>query len=66
MTSSSHMLVAGPAQRLLDQEIKVHLDEKDLGRIWHFDSAATDGMHHSEQCHQKWADRILTLIKNTV
>jgi lysophospholipase L1-like esterase len=58
--------VSGPAQQLLDQGIKVHLDEKKLGRTWYFDSAATDGQHHSEQCHQKWADRILTLIKNTV
>jgi lysophospholipase L1-like esterase len=58
--------VAAPAQDLLDLGIKVHLDEKQPGLTWHFDSAATDGMHHSEQCHQKWADRILTLVKNTV
>ena len=58
--------VVGPAQRLLDLGIKIHLDEKQPGLIWHFDSAAQDGQHHSEQCHQKWADRILTLVKNTV
>ena len=58
--------VAGPAQHLLGQGIKLHLDEKLPGSTWHFDSAARDGQHHSEQCHQKWADRILTLIKNTV
>lgn len=58
--------VAGPAQHLIDQGIKIHLDEKLPGLAWHFDSAATDDLHHSEQCHQKWADRILTLIKNTV
>jgi len=58
--------IAAPAQDLLDLGIKVHLDEKQPGLTWHFDSAATDNMHHSEQCHQKWADRILTLVKNTV
>ena len=58
--------VAGPAQHLMDQGIKIHLDEKLPGLTWHFDSAATDGLHHSEQCHQKWADRILTLLKNNV
>lgn len=58
--------VAGPVQNLSNHGIKVHLDEKEPGQTWHFDSAATDNMHHSEQCHQKWADRILTLVKNTV
>jgi lysophospholipase L1-like esterase len=58
--------VVAPAQDLLDLGITVHLDEKQPGLTWHFDSAATDGNHHSEQCHQKWADRILTLVKNAV
>jgi hypothetical protein len=63
---SIHSDINEPAKRLLDLGIKVHLDEKKPRRTWHFDSAAADGRHHSEQCHQKWADRILTLIKNTV
>lgn len=58
--------VAGPAQSLLDQGIRIHLDERLPGLTWHFDSSARDGQHHSEQCHQKWADRLLTLVKNAV
>ena len=58
--------VAGPAQDLLNLGIKVHLDEKQLGLTWYFDSAATDNMHHSEQCHQKWADRVLNIINKRV
>ena len=58
--------IAETAQHLLNQGIQIHLDEKKPGRAWHFDSAASDGSHHSEQCHQKWADRILTLVRNTV
>jgi len=58
--------VVKPAQYLMDFGIRLHLDEKTPGQTWHFDSLATDNMHHSEQCHQKWADRILTIVKNNV
>jgi hypothetical protein len=63
---SSDNNIVTTVQDLLNLGIKVHLDEKLPGHTWHFDSAAADGLHHSEQCHQKWSDRILTLIENRV
>jgi hypothetical protein len=51
---------------LRDQGIVIHVDEKIPGRTWHFDSAGSDRIHHSEKCHQKWADRILTIVENVV
>jgi hypothetical protein len=58
--------LAVPVQQLSAQGINIHLDEKRSGHTWHFDSAASDRLHHSEQCHQKWADRILTLAEYVV
>lgn len=43
-------------------DIVVHVDEKLPGRTWHLDQLARDLGHHSNQCHEKWAQRILTLI----
>jgi hypothetical protein len=42
--------------------IVMHVDEKMPGRTWHFDNLARDFGHHSVQCHEQWAQRILTLI----
>lgn len=46
--------------------IQLHIDEKQPGRTWHFDSMAEDKLHHSSYCHRKWADRILTIIKHAL
>jgi hypothetical protein len=43
-------------------DIQVHVDEKLYGKTWHFDSAADDKIHHSASCHQKWVERLLTII----
>jgi hypothetical protein len=48
--------------RLLDANIKLHVDEKLLGRTWFFDSNAQDKIHHSPWCHQKWAERLIGII----
>lgn len=42
--------------------IKLHMDLKKPGETWFFDSAASDGMHHSAKCHRAWADRLLGII----
>lgn len=47
---------------LARHSIELHIDKKQPGKTWFFDCAAKDGLHHSEYCHQKWADRILTII----
>lgn len=51
---------------LLSQNIMLHTDEKQPGKTWFFDSAARDRLHHSADCHSKWADRILTLMEKTL
>ena len=51
---------------LKSKEIILHTDEKISGKTWHFDSGASDKLHHSADCHQKWAERILTILTNTV
>lgn len=49
-------------KELAMHDIQLHIDQKQPGKTWYFDCGATDGLHHSESCHQKWADRILTII----
>jgi hypothetical protein len=51
---------------LFDKKIALHVDEKLPGKTWHFDSSAKDKLHHSEYCHQKWADRVLNIINKRV
>ena len=58
--------IAAPVTELLQKDISVYIDEKTPGHTWFFDSAALDKLHHSEWCHQKWADRILTIVENVV
>jgi hypothetical protein len=48
--------------RLTESNIELHVDEKLPGRTWLFDSAAEDKLHHSIQCHQQWAQRLIGLI----
>jgi len=47
-------------------DIDLHLDYKQPGLTWHFDSAAADNMHHSEWCADHWVSRILTLLKSVL
>lgn len=49
-------------QQLAQYEIKMHVDEKLPGRSWIFDSAGSDGLHHSAQCHRAWAQRLKGII----
>lgn len=51
-------------KKLFGLGIHVYTDQKISGSSWHFDSAAKDGLHHSAQCHKKWADRILSILDN--
>ena len=48
--------------RITDQKINLHIDEKIHGRTWYFDSGAQDKLHHSPWCHQQWATRLIGLI----
>jgi len=48
--------------RLAQNNIKLHIDEKLPGRTWFFDSAADDKSHHSPWCHQKWSERLIEII----
>ena len=63
-SAQSHMIRS--VQNLFDKNIILHIDEKLPEKTWHFDSAAQDKLHHSAECHQKWANRILTILQNTV
>jgi hypothetical protein len=42
--------------------IDLHIDEKQPGRNWIFDSQASDKMHHSSRCHRQWAERIIGIL----
>jgi hypothetical protein len=53
-------------ENFYQKDIILHIDEKLPGKTWHFDSSARDRLHHSAECHQKWADRILTILENPV
>jgi hypothetical protein len=48
--------------RLIQANIELHVDEKLPDRTWLFDSAANDKLHHSAQCHQQWASRLIGII----
>lgn len=48
--------------RLSNEHITLHTDQKLPGSTWLFDSAATDQLHHSAYCHRQWADRLIGLI----
>jgi hypothetical protein len=56
-----------PTLLILNQKgIDLHLDQKQPGLTWHFDSKAFDHAHHSEWCTEQWAKRVLTLVKNVL
>jgi hypothetical protein len=48
--------------RLNQAGVQLHTDEKLPGRTWFFDSRAQDNLHHSPQCHQQWAQRLIGII----
>ena len=48
--------------RLRQYNIVLHVDEKLPGKTWLFDSAASDGLHHSTHCHRQWAQRLKQLL----
>jgi hypothetical protein len=49
-------------KRLQQENIHLHVDEKLPGKTWMFDNAAQDQQHHSPQCHQQWAERLIGII----
>ena len=49
---------------LESNNVQLHTDMKKPGQTWYFDNQAADNLHHSPDCHYKWADRILTLVEN--
>ena len=51
---------------ILDRHgITVHDDQKLPGLSWIFDSAGSDGSHHSAACHALWAQRLIGIIDET-
>lgn len=48
--------------RLTDNNIQLHVDEKLPGRTWFFDSAADDKLHHSPKAHRLWTERLIGII----
>ena len=51
---------------VVDQHsIIVHDDQKLPGLSWMFDSAGSDGSHHSAACHRLWAQRLQGIIDET-
>lgn len=48
--------------RLQQENIHLHVDEKLPGKTWFFDNGANDKLHHSAQCHQQWAERLIGII----
>jgi hypothetical protein len=52
--------------RLIKENIVLHIDEKLPGLSWIFDSAASDGLHHSATCHVAWKNRLLGLLDELI
>ena len=52
----------GYLDRLRDENITLHYDEKLPGKTWFFDSEGTDMRHHSGKCHIAWTQRLIGLI----
>jgi hypothetical protein len=48
--------------RLQQENIQLHTDEKLPKKTWFFDNGASDGLHHSPWCHQQWAKRLIGII----
>ena len=58
----SHDFLAHHVAHLAEKDIVLHIDEKLPGKSWIFDSAASDGVHHSGRCHRLWADRLHEVV----
>lgn len=55
--------VAPEYHAVLNSEgVQLHVDQKIPGKTWLMDSAASDNLHHSAQCHKQWAERLVGLI----
>lgn len=48
--------------QLANERIRLHVDRKLPDQTWLMDSAASDKLHHSAQCHKQWAERIFGLL----
>ena len=48
--------------KLTNQNIKLHRDQKLPDQTWLFDSQGSDNLHHSARCHAQWAKRLIGLI----
>ena len=48
--------------QLAQHGIRLHVDCKTPEETWLMDSAASDKLHHSADCHRQWAQRLLGLI----
>jgi hypothetical protein len=49
---------------LAAENIILHVDQKLPAQTWLMDSAASDKLHHSAQCHKQWAERIMELLND--
>jgi hypothetical protein len=49
-------------QRLQDNNIVLHRDQKIPDHTWLFDSNGSDNLHHSAECHAAWTQRLIRLI----
>jgi hypothetical protein len=62
-----HIMIENIDDRYHDQlaqhKIRLHVDRKTPNETWLMDSAASDKLHHSADCHRQWATRLLGLIK---
>lgn len=47
---------------LKKENIFLHVDRKTPTETWLMDSAASDNLHHSAQCHKQWATRLFGLV----
>jgi hypothetical protein len=48
--------------KLTNQNVKLHRDQKLPDQTWLFDSQGSDNLHHSARCHAQWAKRLIGLI----
>jgi hypothetical protein len=46
---------------LINNKVKMHFNDS-CNSIWDLDSNAFDKSHHSIQCHEQWADRLINII----
>jgi len=61
-----HLMIEDVQQQYRNQlaayGIRLHVDCKTPEETWLMDSAASDKLHHSAQCHKQWARRLYGLL----